>query len=76
MLSPVESISKTYQLTPAEGRVLLAVAAIGGIPEVASALGISEATAKTHLQHVFEKTRTNRLADLVKLVASYGNPLS
>jgi DNA-binding CsgD family transcriptional regulator len=76
LLSPVEAITKVFQLTPAEGRVLMAVAAIGGIPEVASALGISEATAKTHLQHVFEKTRTNRQADLVKLVASYASPLS
>jgi DNA-binding CsgD family transcriptional regulator len=34
-------------------------------------LGISEATAKTHLHHVFEKTGTSRQADLVKLVAGY-----
>jgi hypothetical protein len=31
---------------------------------------------KTHLQHVFEKTDTNRQADLVKLVAGYMSPLA
>jgi hypothetical protein len=29
-----------------------------------------------HLQHVFEKTGTNRQADLVKLVATYLSPLA
>src|SRR5258706_1912667 len=58
-----------YQLTPGELRVLFGIVEIGGVPEVANALGISQTTAKTHLQHVFEKTGTNRQADLVKLVA-------
>ena len=34
-------------------------------------LGISEATVKTHLHHVFEKTGTGRQADLIKLIAGY-----
>jgi DNA-binding CsgD family transcriptional regulator len=38
-------------------------------------LGISETTVKTHLQRVFDKTGTNRQADLVKLVAGFLNPL-
>jgi hypothetical protein len=29
-----------------------------------------------HLRHVFEKTETNREADLVKLVAAYMSPLA
>jgi DNA-binding NarL/FixJ family response regulator len=56
-------------------RVLLAVVEVGGIPEIAPMLGISEATAKTHLKHVFEKTGVNRQADLVKVVAGFMNPL-
>jgi DNA-binding CsgD family transcriptional regulator len=67
--------SAPYKLTPAELRVLLAIVEVGGIPEIAPMLGISEATVKTHLQHVFEKTGVNRQADLVKVVAGFMNPL-
>ncbi len=44
-----EVIAKTYQLTPTELRVLLAIVEVGGAPEVAEALGIGEATVKFHL---------------------------
>jgi DNA-binding CsgD family transcriptional regulator len=48
---------------------------LGGVPEVAPVLGLSEATVKTHLQRIFAKTDTSRQADLVKLVAGYISPL-
>jgi DNA-binding CsgD family transcriptional regulator/PAS domain-containing protein len=73
--SPPEIIAKTFKLTPAELRVLLAIVNIGGVPEVAAALGIADTTVKTHLGRVFEKTGTGRQADLVKLVAEFSNPL-
>jgi DNA-binding CsgD family transcriptional regulator len=73
--SLLEAIAKRHQLTPSELRVLLAIVEIGGVPEVAKALGISETTVKTHLRHVFEKTGTTRQADLVKLVVRFANPL-
>jgi DNA-binding CsgD family transcriptional regulator len=73
---PLEIIAKTFTLTPAEMRVLTAVVQIGGVPEVAPILGVSETTVKTHLQHVFAKTGTSRQADLVKLVAGYMSPLA
>jgi DNA-binding CsgD family transcriptional regulator len=73
--SPIEALVSAYKLTPAELRVLLAIVEVGGIPEIAPMLGISEATVKTHLQHVFEKTGVNRQADLVKVVAGFMNPL-
>jgi DNA-binding CsgD family transcriptional regulator len=73
---PLEAIATTYKLTPAEMRVLMAIVQIGGVPEVASVLGISETTVKTHLQHLFEKTGSNRQADLVKLVAGFMSPLT
>ena len=73
--SPPEAIAHQFKLTPAEIRVLFAIVEIGGAPEVASVLGISEQTVKTHLHRTFEKTATRRQADLVKLVASYsGRP--
>jgi DNA-binding CsgD family transcriptional regulator len=49
---------------------------IGGVPEIAPILGIAEPTVRTHLRHIFEKTGTNRRADLVKVVAAYSNPFS
>ncbi len=73
--SPLETVAKRHRLTPSELRVLLAIVEIGGVPEVAHALGISETTVKTHLRHLFEKTNTTRQADLVKLVACFANPL-
>jgi DNA-binding CsgD family transcriptional regulator len=73
--SPPEAIVKAYKLTPMELRVLLAIVEVGGVPEVAETLGVAESTIKTHLQHVYQKTGTNRQADLVKLVAAFSNPL-
>jgi DNA-binding CsgD family transcriptional regulator len=73
--SPPEAIAKAYKLTPMELRVLLAVVEVGGVPEVAEALGIAETTVKTHLHRTYQKTHTNRQADLVKLVAAFSNPL-
>ena len=73
---PLETIASTFKLTPAELRVLMAIVEIGGVSEVALVLGISEPTVKTHLQHIFSKTDTNRQADLVKLVAGYMSPFA
>ena len=73
--SPPEAIARAYKLTPTELRVLLAIVEIGGVPEVAEALGVGDATVKTHLGRLFEKTGAKRQADLVKLVAGFSNPL-
>ena len=73
---PLETIAATFKLTPSELRVLMAIVEIGGVSEVAQILGISEATVKTHLQHIFAKTDTSRQADLVKLVAGHMSPLA
>jgi DNA-binding CsgD family transcriptional regulator len=73
--SPPEAIAKAYKLTPMELRVLLAIVEVGGVPEVAEALGIAETTVRTHLNQTYHKTGVNRQADLVKLVAGFSNPL-
>jgi DNA-binding CsgD family transcriptional regulator len=75
-LSAPEVIAGTYKLTPTELRVLLAIVDVGGIPEVAAALGVAGSTIKTHVGHLFEKTGLSRQADLVKLVAGYSTPLA
>jgi DNA-binding CsgD family transcriptional regulator len=73
--SPPEVIAKAYKLTPMELRVLFAVVEVGGVPEVAEALGIAETTVKTHLSNVYKKNSRSRQADLVKLAAEFSNPL-
>jgi len=73
---PLEAIAATFKLTPAEMRVLMMIVQVGGVPDVAPVLGISEPTVKTHLQHIFDKTGAKRQADLVKLVAGYMGPLA
>ena len=73
--SPLEAIAKAYKLTPTELRVLLAIVEVGGVPEVAGALGIAASTVKTHLSRLYGKTHTSRQADLVKLVAGFSSPL-
>ena len=73
---PTDVIGRIYKLTPTELRVLLAIVDIGGVPEVAAALGVAANTIKTHLGHLFEKTGVGRQADLVKLVAGFSTPLA
>jgi DNA-binding CsgD family transcriptional regulator len=68
---PVAAFAELYRLTPAEMRVVMAIVNIGGVPEAAPVLGISQTTVKTHLQRVMEKTGIERQADLVKLVAGF-----
>ena len=68
-------IDRTFDLTPAELRVLQSIVEVGGVPETAIALGIAETTVKTHLHRVFAKTGVSRQADLVKLAAGFSNPL-
>ena len=64
----VDTAAQLYRLTSAEKRVLSAVMNSGGVRAVACALGISEATVKTHLQNIFGKTGARRQIDLVRLV--------
>lgn len=70
-----ECIARHYRLTPTELRVLLAIVEVGGIPEVADALGVAASTVKTHLGNLYGKTGTSRQADLVRVVAGFARPL-
>jgi DNA-binding CsgD family transcriptional regulator len=70
-----EAVAKTYKLTPTELRVLLAIVEVGGVPEVADALGVSTETVKTHLGRLYTKTGARRQVDLAKLLAGFTIPL-
>jgi DNA-binding CsgD family transcriptional regulator len=72
---PLEAIAQQFGLSQAELRVLAAVMEIGGsVNEIAGVLGLSGPTVKTHLRRLFDKTGTNRQADLVRLAAGYTSP--
>jgi DNA-binding CsgD family transcriptional regulator len=73
--SPPEALAKAYDLTAMELGVLAGIVHIGGGPAVARILRIAETTVRTHLKHIFQKTKTNRQADLVRLVATFESPL-
>jgi len=73
---PTDIIAEAYRLTPTELRVLTAIVDVGGVPDVAAALGIAETTVKTHLGRLFAKTGARRQAELVKLVAGFAMPVT
>lgn len=63
-----ELVAKLFKLTGAELQLLLCLLEGGSLKGTADRLGVSLATVKTHLQHIFEKTGTSRQSDLVRKV--------
>lgn len=70
---PIEAVARGFDLSKAELRVLTGILELGAPGDVAPMLGVSEATVRTHLRRLYEKTRTGRQAELIKLVAGYAN---
>lgn len=71
---PLEALAKLYRLTASEIRVIDAVMKVSGVKALAEALGLTQATVKTHLHNVFRKTGTARQSELVKLMAGFASP--
>jgi DNA-binding CsgD family transcriptional regulator/PAS domain-containing protein len=67
--SDIAAIAASFGLTRAETHMLRHLVDGAPLAEAAKALGIVEATARTHLQHIFAKTCTSRQSDLITLVA-------
>ena len=61
-------LREDFGLTPAEAVVAVEILEADGLQAAARRLGISLATAHTHLAHVFDKTGTRRQAELVRLL--------
>jgi DNA-binding CsgD family transcriptional regulator/PAS domain-containing protein len=72
---PGEAFAKLYGLTGSELRVLLAVAPGLSVKGAAEILGISDKTAKTHLQHIYSKTNTSKSTELMHLFMSSTPPV-
>jgi DNA-binding CsgD family transcriptional regulator len=73
-LLATQTVAEVFGLTASELRVLRAVLEVGGVRAITKVLGISEATVRTHLHHVFQKTGARRQVDLAKLVAGAASP--
>jgi DNA-binding CsgD family transcriptional regulator len=63
-----EWLRQDFGLTPAEAGFTREILKADGVQAAADRLGISLATARTHLAHVFDKTGTRRQAELVRLI--------
>ena len=59
---------RLFQLTPAESRFAFEIVKGDGLQATADRLGITLATARTHLSHIFDKTGTRRQSALVRLL--------
>jgi DNA-binding CsgD family transcriptional regulator len=56
-------------LTPAEARVLIAIADGASLAEASASLGVTKNTVRSHLQHIFTKTGVTRQSELVLLAS-------
>ena len=65
---PTATIRQRYGLTRAEADFALEILKGDGLQACADRLGITRATARTHLSHIFRKTDTRRQAELVRLI--------
>ena len=64
---PAELFVRHYGVTPDECRLLMALVQGMTLKDAADTLGIAHATAKSHLARLFQKTGSERQADLVRL---------
>jgi DNA-binding CsgD family transcriptional regulator/PAS domain-containing protein len=55
-----------FRLTPAESRVLGEIVGGSGLLAAAADLKITETTARTHMTHIFVKTKTTRQTELIR----------
>ena len=64
-----------FDLTPAEARMTRLLLEGRTPAEAAARLGITEATARTHLRRVFGKTGVHRQAELIHILSGLGGPV-
>jgi len=69
-----ELLAATYELTPAETRVLSCLLAGRSLNESASELRVAPATVRTHLDGIFRKTGVSRQQDLLLLASRLASP--
>ncbi len=65
---PEALLMDLFGLTPTEARVAAALARSTRPADVAAELGVSQTTIAFHMRNLFQKTGTNRQADLIALI--------
>lgn len=65
---PADLLRRHFALTGAEANVAIRLCTGMTLEDVAEALNITVATARTHLKRIFSKTDTRRQAELVRIV--------
>ncbi len=68
--------AERFGLTAQETRVLQTVVEVGGVPAAADILGISPATARTHVTSIFDKSGVRRQTDLIRLLTQMKSPFA
>ena len=71
-----EPLRRLFDLTAAEAALGAALHRHGDLQQAAAALGITEGTARTRLQAVFEKTDSHRQADLLRMLDALADTLA
>jgi DNA-binding CsgD family transcriptional regulator len=71
----LSAVAGLFRLTPAEVRLLRYLVSGASLGEAAAALGIAEATARTHRNHIFIKTGVSRRSELQYLVCNLLPPV-
>lgn len=66
--APETLLMELFGLTPAEARVAGSLANGARTVDVAEELGVSQTTIAFHMRNLFQKTGTNRQADLIALI--------
>lgn len=72
LASRVDMAAAVFGLSGAQQRVAGGIAAGQSLPEIAADLGIRPATAKTHLQRIYQKTGTNTKTALLRTLLTVG----
>jgi DNA-binding CsgD family transcriptional regulator/PAS domain-containing protein len=70
-----DALAAAFGLTPAETKVLASLFGGRTLTETAATLGIARPTAKTHLEHIFQKTGVTRQAELMRLWTGLTSPM-
>ncbi len=73
-LPSCDEIRLLFGLTPAQAGLAREILQGDGVQAAAERLGISRATARTHLLEVFQKTGTSRQAELVRVMLQQSLP--
>jgi DNA-binding CsgD family transcriptional regulator len=73
--TPAVALAALFDLTAAETRTLEHLLAGDTPAQAADKLGIQMTTLRTHQAHIFDKTGTSRLPDLIRLASKFSPPI-